>query len=96
MSTNNSDLSPLARQLLGHANIAPMFTQREFDKALAEAKAEIMTIAIEATKQAIAIEREECARLVERAADEQATAVRGVLETLATDIRSRMLQPKPH
>ena len=70
MSTNNSDLSPLARQLLGHANIA--------------------------TKQAIAIEREECARLVERAADEQATAVRGVLETLATDIRSRMLQPKPH
>ena len=34
---DNSDLSPLARQLLGHANIAPMFTQREFDKALAEA-----------------------------------------------------------
>jgi hypothetical protein len=46
------ELSPLARQIMGHANVMPMFTQREFDKALAEAKAEIMVIAIEATKQA--------------------------------------------
>ena len=91
----NKELSPLARQLLGHANVMPMFTQREFDKALAEAKAEIMAIAIQTTRQAIAIEREECARLVESAADEQATAVRGVLETLATSIRQR-LSGKPH
>ena len=89
------ELSPLARQLLGHANIMPMFTQKEFDKALLEARAEIMAIAIQTTKQAIAIEREECARLVESAAEEQATAVRGVLETLATDIRQR-LSGKPH
>jgi len=81
------DLSPLARQLLGHANVMPMFTQKEFDRALAEAKAEIMTIAIEATKQAIAIEREECARLAENCVD---------IEKLADQIRSRMLQPKPH
>jgi DNA-binding transcriptional regulator YiaG len=89
------ELSPLARQLLGHANVMPMFTQKEFDKALLEARAEIMAIAIQTTRQAIAIEREECARLVERAAEEQATAVRGVLETLATDIRQR-LSGKPH
>ncbi len=89
------ELSPLARQLLGHANVMPMFTQKEFDKALLEARAEIMAIAIQTTKQAIAIEREECARLVESAAEEQATAVRGVLETLATDIRQR-LSGKPH
>jgi flagellar biosynthesis/type III secretory pathway protein FliH len=81
------ELSPLARQIMGHANVMPMFTQREFDKALAEAKAEIMTIAIEATKQAIAIEREECARLAENCVD---------IEKLADQIRSRMLQPKPH
>jgi hypothetical protein len=81
------ELSPLARQLLGHANVMPMFTQKEFDRALAEAKAEIMTIAIEATKQAIAIEREECARLAENCVD---------IEKLADQIRSRMLQPKPH
>jgi DNA-binding transcriptional regulator YiaG len=91
----NKELSPLARQLLGHANVMPMFTQREFDKALAEAKAEIMAIAIQTTRQAIAIEREECARLVESAAEEQAIAVRGVLETLATAIRQR-LSGKPH
>jgi len=82
-----NELSPLARQLLGHANVMPMFTQKEFDRALAEAKAEIMTIAIEATKQAIAIEREECARLAENCVD---------IEKLADQIRSRMLQPKPH
>lgn len=91
----NKELSPLARQLLGHANVMPMFTQREFDKALAQAKAEIMAIAIQTTRQAIAIEREECARLVESAAEEQAIAVRGVLETLATAIRQR-LSGKPH
>lgn len=89
------ELSPLARQLLGHANVMPMFTQKEFDKALLEARAEIMAIAIQTTRQAIAIEREECARLVERATEEQAIAVRGVLETLATDIRQR-LSGKPH
>jgi hypothetical protein len=91
----NKELSPLARQLLGHANVMPMFTQKEFDRELAHAKAEIMAIAIQTTRQAIAIEREECARLVERAAEEQAIAVRGVLETLATDIRQR-LSGKPH
>jgi flagellar biosynthesis/type III secretory pathway protein FliH len=82
-----NELSPLARQIMGHANVMPMFTQKEFDRALAEAKAEIMTIAIEATKQAIAIEREECARLAENCVD---------IEKLADQIRSRMLQPKPH
>ena len=80
------DLSPLARQILGHSNVMPMFTQREFDKALAEAKAEIMTIAIEATKQAIAIEREECARLAEDCVD---------IEKLPDQIRQR-LSGKPH
>ena len=81
--------------LLGQGAGITLYTQKEFDAALNEAKAEIMAIAIQTTKQAIAIEREECARLVERAAEEQAIAVRGVLETLATDIRQR-LSGKPH
>ena len=81
----NKELSPLARQLLGHANVMPMFTQKEFDRELAHAKAEIMAIAIEATKQAIAIEREECARLADEAEQHE----------LATAIRQR-LSGKPH
>lgn len=40
-----------------------LFTQDEFNKALGEAKAEIMAVAIQSTKQAIAIEREECAKI---------------------------------
>jgi len=75
------ELSPLARQLLGHANVMPMFTQKEFDRELAQAKAEIMAIAIQTTRQAIAIEREECARLAEECVD---------IETLADSIRQRL------
>lgn len=39
------------------------FTQDEFNKALGEAKAEIMAIAIQTSKQAILIERNACADL---------------------------------
>jgi hypothetical protein len=80
------ELSPLARQLLGHANVMPMFTQKEFDRELAQAKAEIMAIAIQTTRQAIAIEREECARLAEECVD---------IEKLPDQIRQR-LSGKPH
>jgi hypothetical protein len=59
------ELSPLAKQLLSGAGAVEMFTQSEFDDALAVAKAEIMMVAIETTKRAILIERDECARIVE-------------------------------
>ena len=39
------------------------FTQDEFNKALSEAKAEIMAVAIQTTKQAIFIERQACAEM---------------------------------
>jgi cyanate lyase len=45
------------------AQAQALFTQEEFNKALGEAKAEIMAVAIQSTKQAIAIEREECAKI---------------------------------
>jgi len=49
------ELSPLARSLLGNNGAVKFFTQQEFDDALALAKAEIMTVAIETTKRAIMI-----------------------------------------
>ena len=61
-----------------------LFTQDEFNKALSEAKAEIMAIAIETTKQALAIEREECAKLADNCLN---------IETLGDEIRNRM-RPK--
>ena len=58
------ELSPLAKQLLSGSGAVDMFTQSEFDDALAIGKAEIMKVAIDTTKTAIKIERSECARIV--------------------------------
>ena len=72
------ELSPLARQLLGGGNEAyvKLYTQQEYDGAVALAKAEIITVAIEATKYAIGIEREECALLVDEKYPEGAQQIR--------------------
>jgi len=59
------ELSPLARSLLGNNGAVKFFTQQEFDDALALAKEEIITVAIETIKRAIMIEREECAKLAD-------------------------------
>ena len=79
--TEKKELSPLARQLLGNSNHVKFFTQQEFDEALALAKAEIMTVAIETTKRAIMIEREECAKLADECVD---------IEKLGEAIRNRI------
>lgn len=86
MTKQDAELSPLARQLLGSSGAMKLFTQTEFDAALTEAKAEIMAIAIQTTKQAIAIEREECARLCEESSEPDGS-------DLAEKIRNRM-RPK--
>ena len=86
MTKQDAELSPLARQLLGNSGAMKLFTQTEFDAALKEAKAEIMAIAIQTTKQAIAIEREECAKICEESVEYAGS-------TLAEMIRNRM-RPK--
>lgn len=58
-----------------------LFTQNEFDEALSEAKAEIMAVAIQTTKQAMFLERRACAQMLLDMADmtesvEVATALR--------------------
>lgn len=80
MTKQDAELSPLARQLLGNAGAMKLFTQTEFDEALREAKAEIMAIAIQTSKQAIAIERNACADL----------ALQWSQEELSEAIRHRM------
>ena len=67
--TEKKEMSQLARQLLGSSGAVTLFTQQEFDEALAVAKAEIMMVAIETTKKAIMIEREECAKLADECVD---------------------------
>jgi hypothetical protein len=67
--TEKKELSQLARQLLGNSNAVEFYTQQEFDAALTVAKAEIMTVAIQTSKQAIMIERQACAELVANLAE---------------------------
>ena len=80
MNKSDAELSPLARQLLGSSGAMKLFTQTEFDAALTEAKAEIMAIAIQTTKQALEIERNACADL----------ALEWSQEELSEAIRNRM------
>jgi hypothetical protein len=80
MTKQDAELSPLARQLLGSSGAVKLFTQTEFDAALKEAKAEIMAIAIQTSKQAIYIERNACADL----------ALQWSQEELSEAIRHRM------
>ena len=68
---SNAELSPLARQILGNSGHVKFFTQQQFDDALAVAKAEIMTVAIETTKKAIFIERQACAELAKEWSQEE-------------------------
>jgi hypothetical protein len=80
MTKQDAELSPLARQLLGNSGAMKLFTQTEFDAALREAKAEIMAIAIQTTKQALEIERNACADI----------ALAWSQEELSEAIRNRM------
>lgn len=58
--------SDFQRSFLARGTGNTLFTQKEFDDALSIAKAEIMQIAIDTTKTAIALERQECADLVKK------------------------------
>jgi len=75
-----AEMSQLQRQLLGQDHVK-FYTQQEFDQALAIAQAEIMTVAIETTKRAIMIEREECAKLADECVD---------IEKLGEAVRNRI------
>lgn len=69
--SEKKELSQLAKTILSGAGHITTFTQAEFDDALAIAKAEIMTVAIQTTKTAITIEREACAEVVKRLAEQE-------------------------
>ena len=85
------EMSQLARQLLGTSGAVKFYTQDEFDAALAVAKAEIMTVAIETSKKVVMIEREACAELVQKLADDEdegevATALKNASEAILNRI----------
>jgi hypothetical protein len=58
-------MNDFQKQFFAKGTQATLFTQKEFDDALEEAKTEIMAFAIDTVKQAVLMEREACAKLVE-------------------------------
>ena len=94
--SEKKELSQLAKTILSGAGHITTFTQSEFDDALALAKAEIMTVAIETTKQAIFIERQACADVVRSLADsedegETCTALKNAAEAILNRIPSQRM-----
>lgn len=73
------DMTDFQKSFLARGTGQTLFTQKEFDEALAIAKAEIMAMAIEATRTAIRIERDECAKLAEETDKELAEKIRNRL-----------------
>ena len=89
-----SEMNDFQKQFFSKGTGGTLFTQREFDDALALAKAELIMHAIEATKYAVIIERDECAKLVDSAADsedegETCTALRTAAEAIRNRIPSQ-------
>lgn len=94
--TEKKELSQLAKTILGGAGHIQTFTQSEFDEALALAKAEIMMVAIETTKKAIFIEREECSKVVQALADEEEEGeVCTALKNAAVAVLNRIPSQRP-
>ena len=68
-----------------------LYTQNEFNAALAEAKAEIMAIAIQTTKQAMFLERRACAQMLLDMADaDDEGAVCTALRNAAEEMMNRI------
>ena len=79
------------RFLLGQGAGQTLYTAKEFEEALAQAKAEIMAVAIQTSKQAIMIERQACAELVlalaaEEDEGETCTALKNAAEAILNRI----------
>jgi hypothetical protein len=76
-----AELSDFQRKFLNRSDSVEFYTQKEFDEALTVARAEIMAVAIDTTRRAIMIEREECAKLADECVN---------IEELGEAIRNRI------
>lgn len=82
------------RFLLGSGAGQSLYTEKEFNEHLAQAKAEIMAIAIDTSKRAIMIERQACADLVLELASQEdegetCTALKNAAEAILNRIPSQ-------
>jgi len=92
----SADMSDFQKQFLAKGIGNKLFTQEEFDGELQAAQAEIVAMAIQATKEAVIIEREECAKLVDEFCVKKQDETEGKygatidLQNIAKQIRNRI------
>jgi hypothetical protein len=85
-------LNKSQKKFLAESGAIQIFTGTEFEEALNLAKAEIMAVAIETTKNAILLERQACSDLVDALADKQdSDDLRKIIKSIAVKIRDRKL-----
>jgi hypothetical protein len=88
------ELTDFQKRFLLGSQGQTLFTQKEFEEALSQAKAEIMAIAIETSRQAVMIERQACAELVMELASQEdegetCTALKNAAEAILNRIPSQ-------
>lgn len=89
-----SEMSDFQRKFFAHGLGQKLYTEQEFGEALAAAKAEIMSVAIHTSRQAVFIERGACADLVDYLATQEdegevCTALRNAAEAIRDRIPSQ-------
>lgn len=86
-----TEMSDFQRKFFAHGLGNKLFTEQEFMEALAVAKAEIMAVAIQTSRQVVFIERAACAELVDDlATKEDEGEVCTALRNAAEAIRNRI------
>ena len=86
-----SEISDFQRKFFAQGLGQKLFTEQEFVEAVAAAKAEIMAVAIQTSRQVVFIERDACADLVEQlATQEDEGEVCTALRNAAEAIRNRI------
>lgn len=86
-----TEMSDFQRKFFAQGLGQKLFTEQEFNEALAAAKAEIMAVAIHTSRQVVFIERDACAQLIEKLAnDEDEGEVCTALRNAAEAIRNRI------
>ena len=89
------EMSDFQKQFLSKGTGNKLFTQTEFDEQLRLSQAEIMTVAIDTTKQAILMERDECAKIAHDMELARATEAKVDPKDFTSDIARAILNRIP-
>ena len=90
-----AEMSDFQKSFLAKGSGNRLFTQEEFDAELQAAQAEIVAMAITATREAIRTERDECIKIIEEAANQEeegelCTAIRDLAKVIRNRVQAKI------